>query len=69
MSETEAIAPRCVAVVFAKKQCGDEASFSNKNESEIDKVDIASRNSPYRARLNRAYIWGLSVLDELNLFG
>ena len=68
MSGTEAIAKAC-GCCLRKKQCGDEAAFSNKNESEIDKVDIASRNSPYRARLNRAYIWGLSVLDELNLFG
>ena len=50
-----------------KKQCGDEAALSNKNESEMDDVDIASRNSPYGIRLFRAYIWGLSALDELNL--
>ena len=49
-----------------KQQRSDKSVFSD--GSEIDEVDIVSMDSPYGARLIRAYIWGLNVLDELNLF-
>lgn len=57
---------RACGCCVRKQQRSDKSVFWDGYE--IDEVDIVSMDSPYGARLIRAYIWGLNVLDELNLF-
>lgn len=58
----------CGCCFRTQKRSGKDA-YSEKCRDEDYSFDIISRESQYSACLNRAYIWRLSFLDELDLCG
>ena len=56
----------CGCCIRTQERNGKDA-WSTQSRKKDFSFDVASIQSPYSGRLNRAYIWHLSILDDLDL--